>query len=367
MHNFADVSYLDASDKFPFDLGLMEEIPNQELFRYFLGTWEGEEVHKDPGNRQLWSPIVNTGDDETDEKNRNEGRARFTSTRHCLVDYAENDETHIDRFKFVTRRALLDVWLGILVRLIGLEECGLPGEKLVMPASGGRFLITGKGCPRQVPHNDFPVPPRDRKDQLPGYFVIANGDDPFPIWVCPGSHKYVFSKALELDMYAKTMKLKKVIVPPRSVFIGHGHVQHAGAGHVDRVVSHTTTRYHTYFRNASYPIPDNVSFGFIRRLGFEEEVIANAPRRSARQSQPAPVNVRHKTVVPIPVKKDRRPKTGQLGIMRMKTTEAPKKRTLTPGQKFILSRSTPQLPITPILPGDPEYSEDEEEEQFSDG
>ena len=123
-----------------------------------------------------------------------------------------------------------------------------------------------------------------------------------------------------------------------------------------------TTRYHTYFRNASYPIPDNVSFGFIRRLGFEEEVIANAPRRSARQSQPAPVNVRHKTVVPIPVKKDGRPKTGQLGMMRMKTTEPRKDIMHTPGG----------APVVPLLPGQPGYlvhyhSEDEEEEQFSDG
>ena len=155
-------------------------------------------------------------------------------------------------------RAMLDVWLAQIVSTLHSYSDGK--ENVWVPNTGGRLLLTGNGCERQRPHNDFPVD--KNKDATSGYFVMVSGNDPFPIWVADYSHNQVYGNANQLHRNAQNMILRGILVPPNSVFIGHGYLTHAGAGDADRVVAHKTMRYHMYLRPQSVRIPDAVSFAF---------------------------------------------------------------------------------------------------------
>ena len=48
-------------------------------------------------------------------------------------------------------------------RLVQGEE-----EEMYVSVTGGRLLITGENCPRQVAHNDFQVPGKKEMDSFPG-------------------------------------------------------------------------------------------------------------------------------------------------------------------------------------------------------
>ena len=85
---------------------------------------------------------------------------------------------------------------------------------MFIPATGGRLLITGKNCPRQVAHNDFQVPGKKDMDKLPGYFMILNGADEFVLWVSDYSHKFARRKFKHIKKAAKVLRLRKIVIPP---------------------------------------------------------------------------------------------------------------------------------------------------------
>lgn len=56
-------------------------------------------------------------------------------------------------------------------------------QNLLIPKTGGRYLITGKDCPPQTGRKDF----ERRRGNKPGYFVIVNDSEKGTILVAPGS------------------------------------------------------------------------------------------------------------------------------------------------------------------------------------
>ena len=228
----------------------------RELFKFFMDYFPGEEKLRKEENRTHWNPIVNTADLEKDARGRDSGKARYSSTRKLLMDEVEQDANKVWA---AVSRASLDVWIGQLVALLQLSSDG--GEKLFIPKTGGRLLLTGKGCPRQKPHNDFQV--RDCSgEKEPGYFIIVSGDEEFPLWVCDYSHHFVYGNIEERKAFAKSTKLRCITVPANSILIAHGYLTHGGAGEKDRVVEWPTMRYHMYLVPESTVLPDAISFAF---------------------------------------------------------------------------------------------------------
>lgn len=274
LKGFADSSYVPVDIlkdlKPPTD---MSKRTVQEMFEKFESTFPGEDALKDESNRTLWSPIINEGEEDGDVNMRNSGRARFSSTRFLLVDHVEGKES----LQWVSeRRAILDAWLGQLAVLLGLNK--YQGARMSSPRTGGRFLITGKGCPRQAAHNDFQVPERAQKNRCPGYFMITTGKDPSPLWICEYSHHFVFGTRTELHHFAKALNLRKVIIPANSVFVGHGYITHAGAGYSDRTTDNVALRYHIYFIPEGISLPDSVFFAFGLPPKFAEDEIRAIPQ-----------------------------------------------------------------------------------------
>lgn len=123
------------------------------------------------------------------------------------------------------RRARLDVWLRWVVSLLNLDATS--GDKLWMPRSVGRCLLTRKCCAPHRGHNNFQLVSSDR---CPGFFVVATAEEGASLFACPGSQLYVFYIAAEKCALTNMLQMERVIIPAFFVIVGHGDLRHAGAG-----------------------------------------------------------------------------------------------------------------------------------------
>lgn len=94
-----------------------------------------------------------------------------------------------------------------------------------MPAAGGGYLILGRYVEAQGGHNDFQAKPERSRI----FFIIITGEEGTVLCVRPGSHlllSYGKDKLIELF---DILNIEDISVPPISLFIGHGKLQHVGA------------------------------------------------------------------------------------------------------------------------------------------
>ena len=160
--------------RIPHNRTTIEKKRTREIEEWF----PGEVALVNESNRDLWSPIINRGETESDEKDRNEGVERYSSTRKLLE---KTFETSRDYVSIAERRAALDLWIGWVCSMLDVDNhCTWRTE---IPNGGGRFLMTGKDCPPQHGHNDFDV----KETGSPGYFTIRTASEPISLWIAPGS------------------------------------------------------------------------------------------------------------------------------------------------------------------------------------
>ena len=254
-----------GSEKDAGDEKLRYYVDTQQLFDFFMTTFPGEEALKLQENRELWNPIVNQGHENGDMDKQDKGIGRFMSQRKLMMEHLEKSSENV----WVARsKCALDMWIGFITTVLCIRV-GTNGESF-LSKTGGRLLLTGKGCPRQNPHNDFPVDYENPdNDDPPGYFIIVSGADSFPLWVCDHSHHFVRGTSAELERIAKVLKMRKIVVPPRSFFIGHGFMTHAGAGDEDKVTEKRTMRYHIYLTPEHKFLPNAIQYA-LESLPFEE-------------------------------------------------------------------------------------------------
>lgn len=219
------------------------------LFDRVHNMFPGEDQLRDEEERKDWNPIVNSGDEPTDKNQRDMGVGRYATTNKFLMKTMETKHN----VELARRRAFLDVWIGLVVSQMNLDANGR--FEAFIPRTGGRWILTGIKCLPQCGHNDFPV---IAGFACPGYFVIVTGLERAYLWVAPGSHNYVYYSAEDRQTLGSTLKMERFTIPPSSIFIGHGHVQHAGDGYSG---SHCP-RYHTYFSPKGFRIPDAILFAY---------------------------------------------------------------------------------------------------------
>ena len=143
---------------------------------------------REESNRKFWSFIINEGDEE-DKLEGAKGTGRRSTTNFAVTHAMEKEE---DAWQAVAR-AMIDVRLGQLLACLKVwSNRGRKQEKMYMPKTGGRFLLTSRGCKRQVLHSDFNIEPKKNtsildKDFNPGYFALCSGELRFrfglTIWV----------------------------------------------------------------------------------------------------------------------------------------------------------------------------------------
>lgn len=232
------------------------------LVRNVAATFPDDD--RDP-SKMLWTSIANRAIAHVDERARLQGKGRFQSTRYSMM---EELETGANKWMSV-RRAVQDVWIGWLSTLMGLDD-GTLG--LVFPSTGGRFLLNTEGVKEQVCHNDFVV----SKEGLPGYFMITTEEET-GLLVCEGSQRFVFYPKEDQAKLVKALFLEPIMIPPRSIFVGHGYLQHAG----ERYTGSACCRYHLYCRPVDQPIPNQIIFGLNNCLRVKRGLSSNATKSSS--------------------------------------------------------------------------------------
>lgn len=153
---------------------------------------------------------------ETDE------RTRRPCTFHLIVE--PGHAVHVwERYKPVmaAMNAFFDVYIRMLCCLLDLRK--LSQNYMVIPKTGGRFLITGLQCVGQVGHNDND----HRKGKGAGFFIIVTGADGASLCMSDSSHKHVHLPEKKMMMIASAMRLTCIVIKLHSVFIGRGYVPHA--------------------------------------------------------------------------------------------------------------------------------------------
>ena len=101
---------------------------------------------------------------------------------------------------------------------VGHGKDGKPESS--MPVTGGRFLYTGEGCPRQALHTDFEVNKRRDPHKVPGYFAVCTGQYEAQLSVVPYSYRYLRYSSGAIGVLSNAVKAKKIWIPPYSVFFG---------------------------------------------------------------------------------------------------------------------------------------------------
>lgn len=94
-------------------------------------------------------------------------------------------------------------------------------DKILFHSSGGRFLIPGLDCLLKCSHNDSEVVGPGR---TPGFFIIFTGRKGSRLWAYPRPHAFLYYPEKVKRTITSTFCMEKVIVPPPSVFVGHGYL-----------------------------------------------------------------------------------------------------------------------------------------------
>ena len=254
------------------------------LADYFAHSFPGEEALRDEGNRTLWNPIINTTSDDAD---RAKGVGRFITT---LEGVAVHLEQNVDLLWVVRKRALLDVRLCQIAVAMGLDKDDATRNGLdlmAIPKTGGRFLLTGKGCQRQYLHTDFGLEHPVSDTRNPGYFVLCTTRSPTPLWVVNHSHFYLREDGELLRALAKGTYARKVMIQPFSVLIGRGDLFHGGAGHDDfpNPTIRGCLRYHMYFVPHDRTLVDGIHLVEDFAPGYEDDIKAPTTPQRARSGQ----------------------------------------------------------------------------------
>ena len=238
----------------------------EKLREYTLDSFPTEKELSEGFDRSVWNTIVNSGQHKDSEMNK-KGIGRFTST-HQMITKAMETKEHVWA---CVARALLDVRVGSAVAALRLYDNSKEQEEYVYtPQTGGRWLMTSKGCLRQQVHTDFPALTAQKLmsgKACPGYFTISTGDKEVPLWVCKSSHKFV---AFGFDT-EEGEKVTKVTIPPYSIAIGRGDVLHAGASYEDSGTKDMLLRYHMYFVPDKFKLPDGVFLDSSLKFKFVDE------------------------------------------------------------------------------------------------
>lgn len=236
-----------------------------------------------------WSWIINRGAVEDSEEG-GKGVGRYMSKHRLVTETLEEGDAWGAR-----ARALQDARIGQAVSCLRLG--GSSGSSsststtavaagsrpsvpsMFVPNTGGRWLVTVKGCGRQTLHSDFAVQPEVALNDKgnPGFFTVTTGAQDVAIWLCPRSHRDVGREMQEertaLRGVLPERKAEKVRVAPYSILVARGDMQHCGAAYEDNgSQADAIVRYHMYFVPTGEVLPDGVH----RRLNYKPRFPAEA-------------------------------------------------------------------------------------------
>lgn len=242
-------------------------------------------------HQKVWDFSVNQGRKKDDPLKRSR-IGRYMTTNYGMTTAIEQSP---DRVSCCPLQALLDARLGQVMAALSLCQAQADGSDygMQLPRTGGRWVVTTKGCPRQQLHTDWALGLGIEEDGeaenvdegCAGYLVMGSGAEEMALWICEGSHKTVrLIPCKRVGDLGKVSVVNLITIPPYSILVARGDVLHAGAGWNDKGSSAPTdgrsASYHATFVSSGYDLPDGLHLmkGFLPR--FVVPVPANATSES---------------------------------------------------------------------------------------
>lgn len=223
-------------------------------------TFKEECISTAIADRDLWTPIVNTGNGTQDEAEARPRDIRYSFSKQQRIETPESTP-----LQWMTERlAALDEWIAQFAAFMDLEK----GNGLIklLAGTGGRYLLTAADFEAQVEYSDVHV----CKRFSPCYFVIVNENRSGKFYECKGSNQFVFYPHSERRKLADISELDAIKLPPFSVFIVHGYMQHAGAEYL----GHTSLSYHVYL------FSNDITLHYSNIFAYNFSIFISPPRES---------------------------------------------------------------------------------------
>lgn len=120
--------------------------------------------------------------------------------------------------------------------------------------SGGGYLLIGIDCPPHFEHNDF----ESRVGGFAGYLMITTSTERRSFPLRPLSQTHVFYPKQSRGDLSFFLHLQKIRIPPNTVLVGHGYLQHA----VHRWKDHHSLRYHIYVKPMDHNLKEALEFAY---------------------------------------------------------------------------------------------------------
>lgn len=110
-----------------------------------------------------------------------------------------------------------------------------------------------------------------RTGALPSCFIIANGNEEEKLSVCKDLHHFVMYPFKNKRELADMLKMDPVVLPPYSIIVVHGHLNHAGVEYVDS----NYMRYDIYIYPDDVNLQDGIVFAYEWSLDVAKEIVGN--------------------------------------------------------------------------------------------
>lgn len=141
---------------------------------------------------------------------------RYSSTLKFTVHHMETAEV---TFCAAQNSAATDVWVCFICFNIRLGDIGA----VRILNTRDILILIARDASRLNWHNSWYF----QCEESPGYFRILTGSRALTQVVCD-SYQNVFSNAMKVfERLEDNMFMREITIPPYSMFIGHGYVQHA--------------------------------------------------------------------------------------------------------------------------------------------
>lgn len=101
-------------------------------------------------NQDLWNLIVTKDVAEVDRTDCDSGKERHSSMKKLLTEELERKKEYLWISK---KRAAIDVWLGWIKTFLKVDDCFK--FRAGIPATDGRFHLTGSRCKAQTAHSNM--------------------------------------------------------------------------------------------------------------------------------------------------------------------------------------------------------------------